>query len=70
MSSNNLIGGGAAGTNGSTGDKGLEHCDKPMAPALARTDEFLVNGEESNNFIKVEGASAAGWVKASMVARR
>ena len=21
---------GAAGTNGSTGDKGLEHCDKPM----------------------------------------
>jgi len=22
---------GAAGTDGSTGDKGLEHCDKPMA---------------------------------------
>jgi hypothetical protein len=29
-----------------------------------------VNGEESNNFIKVDGAAAAGWVKASMVAKR
>jgi hypothetical protein len=41
-----------------------------VVATLARSDEFLVNGEESNNFIKVEGASAAGWVKASMVAKR
>jgi len=41
-----------------------------VVATLARTDEFLVNGEESNNFIKVEGASATGWVKASMVAKR
>ena len=41
-----------------------------VVATMTRSDEFLVSGEESNNFIKVEGASASGWAKTSMMSKR
>jgi curli biogenesis system outer membrane secretion channel CsgG len=40
-----------------------------VVSTMTRSDEFLVVGEEANSFIKVEGASASGWVKTSMIAK-
>jgi curli biogenesis system outer membrane secretion channel CsgG len=41
-----------------------------VVTTMTRSDEFLVTGDETSNFIKVEGASASGWVKASMMSKR
>jgi len=40
-----------------------------VVTTMTRGDEFLATGEEKNSFIKVEGASASGWVKMSMVVK-
>ncbi|MEQ1868975.1 MAG: SH3 domain-containing protein [Vicinamibacterales bacterium] len=41
-----------------------------VVATLARGDELLVDGDEKNGFIKVQGASASGWVKTTMVSKR
>jgi len=41
-----------------------------VVATMTRADEFIVEGEEKDGFVKVQGASAAGWVKASMMALR
>jgi curli biogenesis system outer membrane secretion channel CsgG len=41
-----------------------------VVATLTRSDELLTTGDEANGFVKVEGAEAAGWVKASMLAKR
>ena len=41
-----------------------------VVATLARGDELLVDGDEKNGFVKVQGASASGWVKTTMIAKR
>jgi hypothetical protein len=41
-----------------------------VVATLARGDELVVDGEEKNGFVKVQGASASGWVKTTMIAKR
>ena len=41
-----------------------------VVATLTRADEFIVEGEEKDGFIKVTGASASGWVKISMMTKR
>ena len=40
-----------------------------VVTTMTRGDEFLATGEEKNSFIKVEGASASGWVKTTMISK-
>jgi len=40
-----------------------------VAGTLARGDELVVVGEEKDGYIKVQGASATGWVKIVLVTR-
>jgi hypothetical protein len=44
--------------------------DGKVVATLGRGDELVVDGEEKNGFIKVQGASASGWVKISMMSKR
>jgi hypothetical protein len=41
-----------------------------VVATMTRADEFIVEGEEKDGFVKVQGASSAGWVKASMMTLR
>jgi hypothetical protein len=41
-----------------------------VVATLARTDELIVDGGEQNGFVKVQGASAAGWIKITMISKR
>ena len=41
-----------------------------VVATLARGDELLVDGDEKNGFVKVQGASASGWVKTTMLSKR
>lgn len=41
-----------------------------VVATLARGDELLVDGDEKNGFVKVQGASASGWVKTTMISKR
>ncbi len=41
-----------------------------VVATLARGDELLIDGDEKNGFVKVQGASASGWVKTTMIAKR
>ena len=38
-----------------------------VVATLARGDELVVTGEEKNGFIQVQGSSASGWVKITLV---
>jgi curli biogenesis system outer membrane secretion channel CsgG len=44
--------------------------DAKVVATLGRGDEVVVDGEEKDGFIKVQGAAAAGWVKISMMSKR
>ncbi|MEQ1909114.1 MAG: CsgG/HfaB family protein [Vicinamibacterales bacterium] len=37
---------------------------------LGRADELVVTGDEKNGFIQVQGSSASGWVKITLVQKR
>jgi curli biogenesis system outer membrane secretion channel CsgG len=41
-----------------------------VVATLTRADELLIDGEEKNGFIKVQGASASGWIKTTMITKR
>ncbi len=41
-----------------------------VVATLARGDELLIDGEEKDGFVKVQGAAASGWVKITMIAKR
>ncbi len=41
-----------------------------VVATLGRADELLIDGEEKNGFIKVQGASASGWIKTTMISKR
>ena len=38
-----------------------------VVATLGRADELVVTGEEKNGFIQVQGSSASGWVKITLV---
>jgi SH3-like domain-containing protein len=38
-----------------------------VVATLGRADELVVTGEEKNGFIEVQGSSASGWVKITLV---
>ncbi len=44
--------------------------DAKVVATLGRGDEFIVDGDEKNGYVKVQGASASGWVKVSMMSKR
>jgi len=37
---------------------------------LTKSEELVVIGGEQNGFVKVQGATATGWVKATLVEKR
>ena len=41
-----------------------------VVATLGRGDEFVVIGEDKNGFIQVQGATASGWVKITLVQKR
>jgi hypothetical protein len=41
-----------------------------VVATLTRNDELIVDGGEENGFVKVQGASASGWIKITMIAKR
>jgi hypothetical protein len=43
--------------------------DSKVVGTLARTDELVVIGKESNGYLNVQGANVTGWVKAVLLVR-
>ena len=40
------------------------------ASALKKGDELVFLGEEKDGYVKVQGSSAEGWVKKTLVSKR
>ena len=63
---------GAAGTGGSTGDSGLEHCDKPMgAVTVVEPQNYVMQAlHRYDGKLYAQGSAASDWAKKTLMMLR